>query len=49
MSDVLGDPVTEDRKWTALEMVGASKWGGVGDSKVLLTNTAEKQMVEETL
>ena len=49
MSKMLGDPVTEDRKWTALEMVGASKWGGVGDSKVLLWNRAEKQMVEETL
>ena len=34
---------------TALEMVGASKWGGVGDSKVLLWNRAEKQVVEETL
>ena len=49
MSVMIGDPVTEDRMWTALEMVGASKWGGVGDSKVLLWNRAEKQMVEEPL
>ena len=42
MSNVLGDPVTEDRSL-------GDDWGGIGDSKVLLWNRAEKQMVEETL